>query len=231
MRLFNLNPFTIHFDLWIFLDFKHFFFTNLFAHPIGLLGVLQCDYPFTQVQSSLNVKILVLLGHASVVDDQLDAFVDVVRIFLSSAGNFYAGNLGGVVWLWLNILVFDFFLVLLGYVDLIFALVLLRLWLMLGYFLRSLAVSSEALLLLALRKWIPRLNILLLDLLVHNLNRGRWWLWRTDVALADAEAPTTLINVVVRKLIVTFYRCLYYKSQIFVYVFLVVWIAYSDTKV
>ena len=92
-----------------------------------MLGVLQCDYPFTQVQSSLNVKILVLLGHASVVDDQLDAFVDVVRIFLSSAGNFYAGNLGGVIWLWLNILVFDFFLVLLGYVDLIFALVLLRL--------------------------------------------------------------------------------------------------------
>ena len=235
--LFNLNSFAIDLDLRVFLNFKHFIFTDLFANPIGLLGVLQRYDMFTQVKSRLHVKIIELLGHSCVVDDEFQTFVDIVWIFLRSTSRYFQTgnlrrdsllwprNLSGRVWLWPDILFLDFLLIIFGDID---ALVFLRLWLMLRYLLRSLTFSSKALLLLALLTRIPRgLSFLLQDLLLHNWNRGSRWQLGTNVALADAEITTSLFNVVVGKLVVTFYSCLHSESHIFD----VVRMAYSDAKV
>lgn len=78
--LLDLDALPGDFDRGVLINFKDLVLSDLLCDPVCLCSVLQSYDLLTQVQSCLNVEILVVLGHPCVVHDQFDAFVRVVGV-------------------------------------------------------------------------------------------------------------------------------------------------------
>ena len=78
---FNCNAFTRNIDLGIFRNLEHLIFTYFLCNPVSLLGWLKSHDLLSKVDCALDVQIIVMLRHSCIVNDKLESFVLVVRIF------------------------------------------------------------------------------------------------------------------------------------------------------
>ena len=81
-RSLDLDALAVDLYLRILFDLEDLVRANLVRNPIGLLAIrCCCNYVLAQVYSRLNVQIVILHRHASIMHDDFKAFVDIVGIF------------------------------------------------------------------------------------------------------------------------------------------------------
>ena len=99
------DSFSRDVNLGVFRDFKNLIFADFFCDPVSLLSCLKCNDLLSEVKCALDVQILVLLSHSRIMNDKLDTFIDIVRIFqLLSFGHLQSRH----YFLWWSL--FDLFL-------------------------------------------------------------------------------------------------------------------------